>query len=239
MLLGLYQARFGGSQMDAVFFSPAPEIQDFCTRNNLEGVICTGFRTGLARNHFPACSSCGLLRARHGLAAQLDSVLLSELGKMENIPLQAQSDLSQLPSLPAAFHVATDHPSKAVLRQTRTPACGGPGSAAAWNKSLRSAPGLARHARLLQSRCWIPRLGREAKSTQTGWLGALQPAARDHVQLRSTAKWELWATLLHLHSSGRPHQPPQVLLCTYRPSCAPAEEGLWPVADVTLCWKWR
>lgn len=85
--------------------------------------------------------------------ARQGSMLLSEHGKMENIPLQAQSDLSQLPSLPAAFHVAMDHPSKAVLRQTRTPACGAPGSAAAWNKSLRSALGLARHARVLQSHC--------------------------------------------------------------------------------------
>lgn len=68
-------------------------------------------------------------------------MLLSEHGKMENIPLQAQSDLSQLPSPPAAFHVAMDHPSRAVLRQTRTPACGAPGSAAAWNKSLEVSPG--------------------------------------------------------------------------------------------------
>lgn len=72
MLLGLYQTQFRGSERYAVFFPPAPEIQDFCTRNNLEGIICTCFRTGLAWNHFPACSSCSLLRARHRLAAQLD-----------------------------------------------------------------------------------------------------------------------------------------------------------------------
>lgn len=71
------------------------------------------------------------------------------------------------------------------------------------------------------------------------WGAAVQPAARDHMQLRGTAKWELWATLLHLHRSGGPPEPPQALLCTYRPSCTPAEEGLWPVADVTLCWGWH